>query len=80
MPTAIGRWLQAGLSLVLIGLVRLYQVTLGLWLGGRCRFVPSCSHYFIQAVQKHGPLTGSWKGVCRVCRCHPWHPGGFDPP
>lgn len=68
------------LSALLIFSVRVYQVTLGPFLGGRCRFEPSCSRYFIQAVQLHGPLRGAWKGVLRICRCHPFHPGGYDPP
>lgn len=76
--------LRRSASLALIGMVRLYQLTLSplhqLLFGPCCRFYPSCSHYFIQAVQKHGPLRGTLKGIGRVCRCHPWHPGGFDPP
>jgi hypothetical protein len=65
---------------LLIGMVRLYQITLSPLFGQRCRFYPSCSNYFILAVQKHGPLRGSLKGVGRICRCGPWHPGGYDPP
>jgi len=68
------------LAWFLIAMVRLYQVSLGLFLGGRCRFEPSCSNYFIQAVEKYGPLRGAWKGICRIGRCHPFHPGGYDPP
>jgi putative membrane protein insertion efficiency factor len=72
--------LGKGLSLVLIGLVRGYQFCLSPLLPPACRFYPSCSQYFILAVRKFGPLRGSWKGVCRICRCHPWNPGGYDPP
>jgi hypothetical protein len=72
------------LSLLLIGLVRLYQCTLSpaitALFGPVCRFYPSCSQYFILAVQKHGPVRGAIKGVGRVCRCHPWSPGGVDWP
>lgn len=68
------------LVLVLISLVRLYQACLRPILPAVCRFQPSCSDYFIQAVQKHGPLRGACKGVGRLCRCHPWNPGGYDPP
>lgn len=65
---------------LLVFLVRVYQVTLSPILGGHCRFEPSCSHYFIQAVEKYGPWRGAAKGIARICRCHPFHPGGFDPP
>jgi putative membrane protein insertion efficiency factor len=64
----------------LILLIRLYQLLISPLLGRSCRFTPSCSHYFIQAVGKYGALKGSWRGVCRICRCHPLHPGGHDPP
>ncbi len=49
-------------------------------IGSHCRYQPTCSEYFIGAVRKYGPLIGAWKGVCRILRCHPWHPGGIDPP
>lgn len=67
-------------SLFLIGGVRMYQWTLGPFLGGNCRFHPSCSNYFIQAVEKHGAIRGAIKGIWRICRCHPFTPGGYDPP
>jgi len=67
-------------SVVLIGLVRLYQLTLSPIIGRQCRFRPSCSNYFIGAVEKHGAVWGACRGVWRICRCHPWHPGGEDPP
>ncbi|MBA2369010.1 MAG: membrane protein insertion efficiency factor YidD [Candidatus Protochlamydia sp.] len=60
-------------------LVRLYQYTLSPLLGHTCRFYPSCSEYTIEALQKHKALKGSWLGIKRICRCHPWHPGGPDP-
>ena len=66
--------------LALIMPVRLYQAWLRPILPAACRFYPSCSEYFIQAVQKYGPVRGTAKGVWRLCRCHPWHPGGYDPP
>jgi putative membrane protein insertion efficiency factor len=68
------------LATVLIGGVRFYQVCLRPLLPAVCRFYPSCSEYFILAVHKYGPLRGAWKGIGRICRCHPWSPGGFDPP
>lgn len=44
-----------------------------------CRFEPTCSHYFLQAVERHGPLKGSWLGIRRIFRCHPWGGHGYDP-
>lgn len=73
-------WLTALPSRILIGLVRVYQYTLSPLLGPRCRFVPSCSEYFILAVRKYGALSGTLRGIWRICRCHPFHPGGYDPP
>lgn len=66
--------------LPLIGLVRLYQIFLSPIFGGQCRFRPTCSHYFIGALRKYGLWRGSWKGVCRIGRCHPWGGQGEDPP
>ncbi len=63
----------------LIVLARLYQVTLSPMLGGQCRFMPTCSHYFIEAVDKHGALVGGWLGLRRLLRCHPFSRGGYDP-
>jgi putative membrane protein insertion efficiency factor len=65
---------------VLIAAVRCYQLILRPILPSVCRFQPSCSEYFILAVQKYGPLRGGWRGVGRLCRCHPFHRGGYDPP
>ena len=65
---------------LLIGLVRLYQLSIGPMLGRRCRFEPSCSAYFIESVRKHGAIRGACRGMWRICRCNPWNPGGHDPP
>jgi putative membrane protein insertion efficiency factor len=65
---------------LLILAVRIYQWTLSPLVGRQCRFQPTCSNYFIGAVQKFGALQGATKGILRICRCHPWHPGGYDPP
>lgn len=67
-------------SHVLIALIRLYQLLFSPFFRGSCRFHPGCSEYFIQAVKKYGPLTGSARGVWRILRCHPWAQGGYDPP
>jgi putative membrane protein insertion efficiency factor len=67
-------------SWLLIGLVRLYQLFLSPIFGRQCRFTPTCSQYFILAVRKYGAVSGACRGVLRICRCHPFHPGGYDPP
>jgi hypothetical protein len=67
-------------SLGIVTAVRLYQVVLGPILGGRCRFYPSCSNYFIEAVRKYGAVRGSCKGIWRIARCQPFCRGGYDPP
>lgn len=64
---------------VLIFLLRLYQLGISPLLGPRCRFYPSCSAYAMEAVQEHGAAHGSWLALRRVCKCHPLHPGGYDP-
>ncbi len=78
------RGLIAGLdrlaSAVLLGLVAAYRLLLSPLLGRHCRFEPTCSRYFAEAVKKHGAFRGGIKGLGRICRCHPWHPGGHDPP
>lgn len=65
---------------LLIALLRGYKRWLSPLLGPRCRFVPSCSEYAMQAISLHGALRGGWLAAKRVGRCHPLHPGGFDPP
>ncbi|MFO0789161.1 MAG: membrane protein insertion efficiency factor YidD [Pirellulales bacterium] len=67
-------------STLLIAATRVYQWTLSPLIGRHCRFSPTCSAYFIEAIQKYGAVRGSWRGVRRICRCHPFNPGGYDPP
>ena len=64
---------------ILIALVRGYQLFISPIIGNRCRFHPSCSQYSIEALRTHGALKGLWLTVRRLLRCHPLHPGGFDP-
>ena len=65
---------------VLIFLIRVYQWTLSPLLGPSCRFEPSCSRYAAEFLRLHGAAKGSYLAVRRVLQCHPFHPGGFDPP
>jgi putative membrane protein insertion efficiency factor len=64
---------------LIIGLVRCYQKFLSPLLPNVCRYNPSCSAYFIEAVQVHGVVKGSWLGIRRILRCHPWGGSGYDP-
>jgi hypothetical protein len=66
------RWL-------LIQFVLVYRATLGHFMGGQCRFTPTCSQYAIDAIEKYGAFRGSWKAVRRIFRCHPWGGHGYDP-
>jgi uncharacterized protein len=62
-----------------IFLIRIYQNTLSLLLPSSCRFSPSCSHYGVDALKKHGAVKGSWLTFRRISKCHPWGGSGYDP-
>jgi putative membrane protein insertion efficiency factor len=64
---------------VLLALLKAYQYAIAPMLGSNCRFAPSCSSYAREAIERHGALKGSWLAARRVLRCHPYHPGGYDP-
>lgn len=64
---------------ILILFVRAYQVLLSPLLPAACRYHPTCSHYAIEALEKHGALRGGWLAMKRIARCHPFRAGGFDP-
>ena len=64
---------------IVIFLIRFYQKAISPFLGRRCRFYPTCSQYAIEAIRKKGALKGGWLAVKRIAKCHPFHPGGYDP-
>jgi len=64
---------------VLIFVIRFYQLCVSPFLPPTCRYTPTCSAYFVEALQKYGVLKGTKLGVLRILRCHPFHPGGYDP-
>jgi uncharacterized protein len=64
---------------LLAGIVRGYQLLLSPLLPPSCRFTPSCSQYAREAIMRHGAVRGTWLAARRLVRCHPFHPGGFDP-
>tara|TARA_B100000123_G_scaffold255810_1_gene218497 strand:+ start:40 stop:357 length:318 start_codon:yes stop_codon:yes gene_type:complete len=59
--------------------IRFYQVGISPFIGNRCRYFPSCSSYAIEALESHGAVSGSFLAAKRICRCHPWAAGGYDP-
>ncbi|WP_293554241.1 membrane protein insertion efficiency factor YidD [Phascolarctobacterium sp.] len=67
------------MSRILILCIRFYQIFISPLFPPTCRFYPTCSAYAIEAIQKKGPLLGSWLALKRICKCHPYHPGGYDP-
>ncbi|MFN0168499.1 MAG: membrane protein insertion efficiency factor YidD [Bryobacteraceae bacterium] len=60
-------------------MLRVYKQFVSPMLPSACRFAPTCSEYMLQAVERHGVRRGLWMGVKRLCRCHPFHSGGYDP-
>lgn len=73
------RLIRSGITRCLLAAIRVYQLTLSPWIGRSCRFEPTCSEYAARAIEAHGPLKGSWLGLRRICRCHPWGDSGYDP-
>lgn len=71
--------ISVALRKIPIGLIKLYQIVLSPMLGPTCRFHPSCSHYAIDAITKHGLIKGCWLSFKRILKCHPLNEGGFDP-
>ncbi len=67
------------LSILAVFIVRMYQNFISPFLGKNCRFYPTCSEYYIQAVRTYGFFRGSFLGVKRIVKCGPWNPGGYDP-
>ena len=70
-----GRAMQA----LLLGFIRVYQLTLSPWLGRQCRYDPTCSHYATEAIERFGAGRGLWLALKRLGRCHPWGRSGYDP-
>jgi putative membrane protein insertion efficiency factor len=66
-------------KLIIASVIRLYQIVISPMIGPVCRFHPSCSHYALAAIEKHGVLRGIGLTVLRLGKCHPLHPGGYDP-
>ena len=78
VPSPLGPIAKA-CNLPFLAIIRVYRVLFSPILGGQCRFEPTCSRYAAEAYRLHGPLKGSRMTTARICRCHPWNTGGFDP-
>jgi putative membrane protein insertion efficiency factor len=59
--------------------IKIYQGVISPWIGPKCRYTPTCSHYAWEALQKHGVVKGFWLALKRISRCHPWGSSGYDP-
>jgi uncharacterized protein len=79
MPRSPAGWLLLPLTWLCILLIRFYQLAISPGLPSSCRFAPSCSQYTLDAIRRYGALKGGLLGLLRLLRCHPWHPGGYDP-
>lgn len=71
--------LNKAASRLIVAIVQAYRLLLSPVMGGHCRFEPTCSQYMLDAVTKYGPWRGGWRGVKRICRCHPFSRAGYDP-
>ena len=75
----IAGFVRGLLKKIIILLIRGYQIFISPIMPGKCRFYPTCSTYFVQAVEKYGPFKGTLLGIKRILKCHPFHEGGYDP-
>ena len=66
------------MKFILISLIRFYQRFISPLTPPACRFTPTCSQYTLEAIQKYGALKGTWLGIKRICRCHPWGGSGYE--
>ena len=71
--------ISKGISFLLIGLIKFYKKAISPYKRSRCRYIPTCSSYAIEAIQKYGPVKGMYLGAKRIARCNPLHEGGYDP-
>jgi len=79
-PRMINLPIKPWIGKLFIALVRAYQLFISPLFPSSCRYYPSCSDYMIGAIKIYGPFRGTTKGIARLLRCHPFHPGGYDPP
>jgi len=73
------KYISKFVSGIMVFLIKVYQRCISPLFPPTCRFYPTCSQYFIQALEKYGVFKGSYLGIKRILKCHPWNPGGYDP-
>ena len=73
------RFAEAAVGRTLLAAIKIYQLTLSPWLGRQCRYLPTCSAYAAESIERFGALRGSWLALKRLARCHPWGGSGYDP-
>ena len=73
------RYAEAAARRTLLAAIKVYQLTLSPWLGRQCRYLPTCSAYAAESIERFGALHGSWLALKRLGRCHPWGGSGYDP-
>ncbi|MFO7790930.1 MAG: membrane protein insertion efficiency factor YidD [Bacteroidota bacterium] len=73
------KYLLRFITALLVYMVKFYKYAISPYTPNSCRHIPSCSNYTVEALQKHGPVAGTWLGIKRLAKCHPWGTHGFDP-
>jgi putative membrane protein insertion efficiency factor len=71
--------IRQALTYIFVGMVRFYQLAISPLFPPSCRHIPTCSNYTIAALKIHGPFRGTWLGIKRIAKCHPWGTSGYDP-
>jgi putative membrane protein insertion efficiency factor len=79
VATRLSSLLARAAERLMLGLIRVYQLTLSPWLGRQCRYTPTCSVYAAEVIRRFGPWRGAWLALKRLGRCHPWGAAGYDP-
>jgi len=79
LPGDATPWGRTWPATAVVGLIKLYRISISPLLGRHCRFAPTCSEYAAESVTRYGVWRGLWLAARRLARCHPWHPGGWDP-
>ena len=75
----LGKWLKDLLKRAMVCLIRFYQTAISPFTPRCCNYIPTCSQYALEAIERYGPFKGGWLAFRRILRCNPFHKGGYDP-